>query len=88
MDLLNSQGRALTYIANHPQCTIRGIADGVPLTYGRVWGLVNGLHKAGLICVTKGQAHRYAVPDLLLRQTLFALAKYERSLPVYYVTPK
>ncbi len=81
MDLLNSNGRALTWIANHPRCSIREMANGMFLTRRTVWGMVVKLHRAHLIQVTKeGRLHRYEVGDLLLRQTLFSMVKYERLL--------
>lgn len=79
MDLLTARGRALTYIANHPQCTIRDMAGGLFLTRRTVWGVIGELRRVHLIRTTKeGRTHRYEVKDMLLRQTLFALAKYER----------
>ena len=78
MDLLNSNGRALTWIANHPRCTGQEIADGMFLTRRTVWGFVGPLQRADLIRVTKeGRIHRYEVPDLLLRQALSAVVKFE-----------
>ena len=77
MELLNAQGRVLAFIANHPECGIRDIANGMFLTRHTVWGVIGRLRRARLIRTTReGREHRYAVPDLLLRQALFALDKY------------
>lgn len=77
IELLSARGRALTYIANHPRCSIKDMAAGLFLTRRTVWGVIGELRHGGLIQVTKeGRMHRYEVGDLLLRQTLFALSAW------------
>jgi DNA-binding MarR family transcriptional regulator len=58
--LFCSHGTVLFYIARHPSCTIRDIADALVLTRRTVWGLIGDLKRAGLINVRKeGRRHLY-----------------------------
>ncbi len=84
--LFCSHGTVLFYVACHPGCTIRDIADALALTQRTVWGLVGDLRRAGLLIVSRnGNRHHYTInragrfPDplishLTLGQALEAIA--------------
>lgn len=60
--LVSSHGSALFYIALHPGCTIREIADDLALTERTIWGLVGDLRHAGMLVVRReGHRHHYTV---------------------------
>lgn len=60
--LFCSHGTILFYVARHPGCTIREIADALALTRRTVWGLIGDLRRAGLITVRReGRRHHYSV---------------------------
>jgi ketosteroid isomerase-like protein len=62
--LLCSHGGALFYIASHPGCTNRSLADALFVTPRTVWGLVSELKRAGLINVRKvGRRNHYSVKE-------------------------
>lgn len=71
--LFCSHGAALFYIAQHPDCTVRHLADALVVTRRTVWGLISDLKRAGLLNIRKqGRTHHYSVnedapfPDPLL----------------------
>ena len=75
MELLSSRGRVLTYIAHHPGCGVKDMADGMFLTQRTIWGVIGQLRP--FLRITKhGKEHSYEVADMLLCQTLFALDKW------------
>jgi hypothetical protein len=60
--LVSSHGSVLFYIAVHPECTIRQIADDMALTQRTVWGLIGDLRRAGMLNVRRdGRRHHYTV---------------------------
>lgn len=60
--IVSSHGAVLFYIAVHPDCTIRQIADAMSLTQRSVWGVIGGLRRTGTIEVRRdGRLHRYRV---------------------------
>jgi DNA-binding transcriptional ArsR family regulator len=60
--LVSSHGAVLFYIAVHPGCTIRQIADDMALTQRTVWGLIGDLRRAGMLDVRRdGRRHHYTV---------------------------
>lgn len=60
--LVSSHGSILFYIAVHPECTIRQIADDMALTQRTVWGLIGDLRRAGMLHVRRdGRRHHYTV---------------------------
>ena len=60
--LVSSHGAVLFYIAVHPECTIRQIADEMALTQRTVWGLIGDLRRAGMLHVRRdGRRHHYTV---------------------------
>lgn len=60
--LVSSHGSVLFYIAVHPECTIRQIADDMALTQRTVWGLIGDLRRAGMLHVRRdGRRHHYRV---------------------------
>jgi DNA-binding IclR family transcriptional regulator len=60
--LVSSHGSVLFYIAVHPDCTIREIADDMALTQRTVWGLIGDLRRAGMLDVRReGRRHHYTV---------------------------
>ncbi|HEV8575394.1 MAG TPA: winged helix-turn-helix domain-containing protein [Dehalococcoidia bacterium] len=60
--LVSSHGSVLFYIAVHPECTIRQIADEMALTQRTVWGLIGDLRRAGMLNVRRdGRRHHYTV---------------------------
>ncbi len=71
--LFCSHGAALFYIAQHPNCTIRDLADSLVVTRRTVWGLISDLKRAGLLNIRKrGRINHYKInedapfPDPLL----------------------
>jgi hypothetical protein len=60
--LVSSHGSVLFYVAVHPDCTIREIADEMSLTQRTVWGLIGDLRRAGMLHVRReGRRHHYTV---------------------------
>ena len=60
--LVSSHGSVLFYIAVHPECTIRQIADDMALTQRTVWGLIGDLRRAEMLNVRRdGRRHHYTV---------------------------
>jgi DNA-binding IclR family transcriptional regulator len=60
--LVSSHGAVLFYIAVHPDCTIREIADDMSLTQRTVWGLIGDLRRADMLNVRReGRRHHYTV---------------------------
>jgi DNA-binding MarR family transcriptional regulator len=60
--LVSSHGSVLFYIAVHPDCTIRQIADEMALTQRTVWGLIGDLRRADMLNVRReGRRHHYTV---------------------------
>ena len=60
--LVSSHGAVLFYIAVHPDCTIREIADDMSLTQRTVWGLIGDLRRAEMLDVRReGRRHHYTV---------------------------
>lgn len=60
--LVSSHGSILFYIAVHPGCTIREVADEMSLTQRTVWGLIGDLRRAGMLEIQrKGRRHHYTV---------------------------
>jgi hypothetical protein len=71
--LFCSHGAALFYIAQHPDCTIRDLADALVVTRRTVWGLISDLKRGDLLNIRKqGRINHYRVnedapfPDPLL----------------------
>lgn len=97
--LFCSHGTVLFFIASHPGCTMREIAEALSLTQRTVWGLIGDLRRADLLLVTRrGRHHHYSVnpagrfPDpiishLTLGQALEAIScDSSPSREVAYVT--
>lgn len=60
--LVSSHGSVLFYVAIHPGCTIREMADELVLTERTIWGLVGDLRRAGMLSVRReGHRHHYTV---------------------------
>ncbi len=60
--LVSSHGSVLFYVAVHPDCTIREIADSMSLTQRTVWGLIGDLRRASMLDVRReGRRHHYTV---------------------------
>ena len=60
--LVSSHGAVLFYVAVHPDCTIREIADDMSLTQRTVWGLIGDLRRADMLSVRReGRRHHYTV---------------------------
>ncbi len=60
--LVSSHGSVLFYVAVHPDCTIREIADDMSLTQRTVWGLIGDLRRAGMLRIRReGRRHHYTV---------------------------
>ena len=60
--LVSSHGAILMYIAAHPDCTIKEVADSMSRTRRTVWGIIGDLRRAGLLYVRKaGRRHHYTV---------------------------
>ena len=60
--LVSSHGSVLFYVAVHPECTIRQIADDMSLTQRTVWGLIGDLRRAEMLHVRReGRRHHYTV---------------------------
>lgn len=60
--IVSSHGVVIFYIAVHPDCTIREIADALYLTRRTIWGLIGDLRRAGMIYVRKqGRTNHYTV---------------------------
>lgn len=60
--LVSSHGAVLFYVAVHPGCTIRQIAEDMSLTQRTVWGLIGDLRRAGMLHVRReGRRHHYTV---------------------------
>lgn len=60
--LVSSHGGVLFYIAVHPGCTIRQIAEDMSLTQRTVWGLIGDLRRADMLDVERrGRRHHYTV---------------------------
>jgi DNA-binding IclR family transcriptional regulator len=60
--LVSSHGSVLFYIAVHPDCTIRQIADEMALTQRTVWGLIGDLRRADMLNVRReDRRHHYTV---------------------------
>jgi hypothetical protein len=62
--LFCSHGAALFYIAQHPDCTIRDLADALVVTRRTVWGLITDLKRGNLLNIRKeGRIHHYSIRD-------------------------
>jgi DNA-binding MarR family transcriptional regulator len=62
--LFCSHGAALFYIAQHPDCTIRDLADALVVTRRTVWSLISDLKQGDLIRIRKeGRVHHYSIRD-------------------------
>lgn len=60
--LVSSHGAVLFYIAVHPGCTIKQIAEEMSLTQRTVWGLIGDLRRADMLDVEReGRRHHYTV---------------------------
>jgi hypothetical protein len=60
--LVSSHGAVLFYIAVHPGCTIREIAEEMHLTQRTVWGLIGDLRRADMLNIDRqGRRHHYTV---------------------------
>ncbi len=60
--LVSSHGAVLFYIAVHPGCTIKQIANDMSLTQRTVWGLIGDLRRADMLEVEReGRRHHYTV---------------------------
>jgi hypothetical protein len=60
--LVSSHGAVLFYVAVHPGCTIREIAEQMHLTQRTVWGLIGDLRRAGMLIIDRqGRRHHYTV---------------------------
>lgn len=60
--LVSSHGSVLFYVAVHPDCTIREIADDMSLTQRTVWGLIGDLRRSDMLEVRReGRRHHYTV---------------------------
>lgn len=60
--LVSSHGAVLFYIAVHPGCTIKQIAEDMSLTQRTVWGLIGDLRRAEMLDVERrGRRHHYTV---------------------------
>ena len=60
--LVSSHGAVLFYIAVHPGCTIKQIAEDMSLTQRTVWGLIGDLRRADMLEVEReGRRHHYTV---------------------------
>lgn len=60
--LVSSHGAILFYIAVHPGCTIKQIAEEMSLTRRTVWGIIGDLRRKDMIKVRKdGRRHHYTV---------------------------
>jgi hypothetical protein len=60
--LVSSHGAVLFYIAVHPGCTIREIAEQMHLTQRTVWGLIGDLRRAEMLNIARqGRRHHYTV---------------------------
>ena len=60
--VVSSHGALLFYIAVHPGCTIREIAEEMSLTQRTVWGLIGDLRRADMLTVSReGRRHHYTV---------------------------
>ena len=60
--LVSSHGSILFYIAVHPDCTIREVAEEMSLTQRTVWGLIGDLRRADMLHVRReGRRHHYTV---------------------------
>ncbi len=60
--LVSSHGSILFYIAVHPGCTIREVAEEMSLTQRTIWGLIGDLRRAGMIHIRReGRRHHYTV---------------------------
>ena len=59
-----SHGAALFYIARHPDCTVRDLADAFVVTQRTVVGLISELKRGGLIRIRKeGRRHHYTIEE-------------------------
>ena len=74
--LFCSHGAAVFYIALHPGCTSRDLADVFVVTQRTVWGLIGDLKDARLINIRKeGRVNHYTIkedapfPDPVLSHT-------------------
>jgi DNA-binding MarR family transcriptional regulator len=62
--LFCSHGAALFYIAQHPGCGVRDLADALVVTQRTVWTLIGDLKRADLINIRKeGRIHHYRVKE-------------------------
>ncbi len=60
--VVSSHGAVLFYVAVHPGCTIREIAEEMSLTQRTVWGLIGDLRRADMLSVRReGRRHHYTV---------------------------
>jgi len=60
--LVSSHGAVLFFVAVHPGCTIRQIAEEMSLTQRTVWGLIGDLRRADMLSVRReGRRHHYTV---------------------------
>jgi predicted transcriptional regulator len=60
--LVSSHGAVLFFVALHPDCTIKEIAEEMSLTQRTVWGLIGDLRRADMLAVRRvGRRHHYTV---------------------------
>ena len=60
--LVSGHGAVLMYIALHPECTIKELAEAMSRTRRTIWGIIGDLRKAGLLHIRKeGRRHYYSV---------------------------
>ncbi len=62
--LFCSHGAALFYIARHPGCTPKDLADAFVVTRRTIWGLIGDLKDASLIDIHKeGRINHYTIKE-------------------------
>jgi len=60
--LFTTYGRILFYVAAHPGCGVRELADKNFLTERSIWKIVGDLHNQGLVTISKARRkHSYYV---------------------------
>ena len=60
--LVSTHGAIVMFIAGHPGCTIKDIAEAMSLTRRTVWGNIGHLRRAGMLHIRKeGRRHFYTV---------------------------
>lgn len=62
--LFCSDGAALFYIARHPGCTIRDLANALVVTQRTIWSLIGNLKRGNVINIRKdGRLHHYWIKE-------------------------